>query len=139
MAVTLTILNNGVQRTLLLKLNKGGVTLGDLVMALYKNNHAPVVTDNVAQFTEPTAAGYARKTLTGATWAVTTAAGVSVGTYPTQTFTFTNNGGGETIFGVFLINDDSNADMAGLLDTPFVIPAGGGSVLIDLEIDNQQC
>jgi hypothetical protein len=138
MAITLTLANAGLDRMAQMVLNKGGV-LGNITLKLYKNNHAPLVTDTPAAFTEPTAAGYASVALAGASWTGSTAAGLSDYTYPATVFTFTNNGGGETIFGCFFVDTAGNLLMAGLLDTAFVIPVGGGTVTINPEWQNKQC
>src|ERR1051326_837872 len=136
MAVTLTQTNAWLDRLLQMRLNKGG-TLGNLTLKLYTNNHTPVVTDTSAAYTECSATGYAAVTLTGASWTGSTSGGVADYTYPTVVFTFTA-GLGQTIYGAYLVDQAGNVS-AGLLDTPFAVPPGGGSLDINLEEKQQQC
>lgn len=136
MSVTLTPTNAWLDRLLQMRLNKGG-SLGNLTLKLYVNNHTPVVTDTAAAYTECTATGYAAVTLTGASWTGSTTGGVADYTYPAVTFTFTA-GLGQTIFGAYLVDQAGNVE-AGLLDTAFAIPAGGGTVTINLEEKQQAC
>lgn len=75
----------------------------DLILRLYSNNITPAETDTAATYTEVTGSGYAAKTLTGATWVVTSGA-PSDATYPLQTWTFT---GAATVYGYFLTETTS--------------------------------
>lgn len=135
---TLLLLNACVDREALLCLN-GGPAAGDLVCQLYVNNHAPAVADTNADFTLCTAGGYASGTLIGSNWSGSTVAGVATYNYPTITFTFSDSGGGQTVYGVLLQDADGDASMAALLTTPFTIPPGGGTLAVNLEYVHQQC
>lgn len=139
MAVTLTWLNYGVQRDASMFLNLGlGWAIGDLIADLYVNNHPPVVTDTTLNYTKCTLAGYGAITLTGANWLGATVGGISDWTYPAITFNFA--AGGQTIYGVVIFDPTHTFPlMAGLLDTPFVVPVGGGSLTVNLEEIFKQC
>ena len=136
MALTLTLLNAGAERELKLFLNNGGLSLEDLRLRLYVNNHTPAVTDTASDYTICTLAGYSNINLSGGTWSVSTSSGVADGTYTTQTFTFT--AGGQTIYGVVLTDQSNNPLAAGLLDTPFTVPSLWGSLTVAPEIKDKQ-
>ena len=139
MSITLTWLNRGIDDRELQYLNNE--TPFNLRVRLYVNSHSPVVTDTDSAFTECTATGYASQTLIAANWSGSTSGGVATYTYPTLTFTFTA-GLGQTVYGVYL--DDAatptpHTQMAGLLDVPFAIPSGGGTLTIALTDQFHQC
>lgn len=128
MAATIVYITPGLKRRLNLEINNGD-TLGNYKLGLYVNNHTPVAADTGAEYTECTLAGYAQITLTGATWSAPSfSSGVASSTYPDQTFTF--SAGGQTIYGLFLMDQGSTINAAALLDTPFTVPTGGGTVKI---------
>jgi len=69
----------------------------DLKLHLYTNNHTPVASDTLANYTECTDTNYAAVTLTGANWSVAdNGSGTSQATYPTVNWTFA---GAVTIYG----------------------------------------
>lgn len=135
---TLLLLNACVDREALLTLN-GGPAAGDLECLLYVNNHTPALPDDNGDFTICSAGGYADVTLIGADWSGSTTAGVADYTYPAITFTFSDDGGGQTIYGVLIRDVVGDASMAGLLGTPFEIPENGGTLVVNLEYVHQQC
>jgi hypothetical protein len=102
---------------------------GDVVLHLFRNNYTPIESSLVAAFTECTGAGYAAKTLTGSSWSIATAAGVSTASYAEQTFTFTAT---DVVYGYYVTNAAGTIVLwAELLSgSPFNIPSGGGSVKI---------
>jgi hypothetical protein len=109
----------------------------NLRLRLYTNNHAVVVGDVWAALTECALAGYAFALTVPANWTITTAApvGYSVATYPAVTFTFNAYAGGVTIFGFAITTTANLLLVGGLLDTAFVVPAGGGSLTINLTLN----
>jgi hypothetical protein len=133
------MVNDGIDRQSLLMLNHGSELVGDNTLELYTNNHAPDVADVAGDYIVCTAAGYDAETLLGASWAGGTSAGVSSYEYPVITFTMTDSGGGETIYGVVMFDPSGNVVGAALLPTPFVIPPSGGTVTIALVWSNKQC
>lgn len=137
MAFTLTLLNDGADFQEQVKLNKK--TPANWTVRLYTNNHMPAVTDHAAAFTECSLSGYGAVATTPASWTGSTAGGVADYTYPAITFTFSAYVGGTTIYGVFIAPGDGTCWLAGLLDTPYAVPAGGGSLTVSLEDKQQQC
>jgi hypothetical protein len=112
-------------------LNKGAT--GDVILRLYSNNYTPVEGATVASFTQCTAAGYAAKTLTGASWAVATNAGTTEASYAEQIFTFT---AAQTVYGYYVTNSANTIALWAEIFTgaPFNIPSGGGSVKVTPKI-----
>jgi hypothetical protein len=108
-------------------------TQGNLKLHLFKNNYTPVETSTYSSFTESTATGYSAKTLTGATWSISTdGGGTTTATYPAQTFTYTAT---ETIYGYYVTDNGNTTCLFAerFSDGPYVIPSGGGSVTITLD------
>lgn len=108
--------------------NKLGLFISDLTLAL---------TDTISTYTavEATVSGYAPASLTNSSWTGSTSSGVAAYTYPTITFTFTSNMAVQTLYGVFLYNDNGMVKTlwgAKKLVTPYLVPPGGGSLLYDL-------
>lgn len=87
----------------LLKRALGVETNGDQTIKLYVNDYTPVAGSVAGSFTEMSTLGYAAKTLTAASWTVTTIANVASGTYAQQTWTFTA-GSSVVVYGYFVIN-----------------------------------
>lgn len=107
----------------------------DCILHLYTNNLTPAEGDTEGLYTESTGTGYSAITLTGASWTVSTTGGVTTGSYPQVTFTYT--GAEPNIYGYYV------TDNAGTLllwserfsDGPYAIPSGGGSVKITPKIE----
>jgi hypothetical protein len=75
----------------------------NLKLILYTNNHTPVATDVLANFTECTDTGYSAQSLTGGNWTMgTDGSGNSQASYPAITFTFNGN---VTIYG-YVVTDN---------------------------------
>lgn len=109
-------------------------------LRLFTNNHTPVATDTLATFTQCTLAGYADVGVAPLTWTGSSAGGVATYTYPTITFTFSAYAGGTTIYGAVLYDSTSGkALFAFLLDTPYAVPAGGGTLSVALTWTDHQC
>lgn len=92
----------------------------NLTLHLYTNNKVPAVGDVAADYTEATGSGYAPKTLTAGSWAVT-AANPAVGTYATQTFTFTAALSPGNVYGYFV---KRTSDSLLMWSERFTTPAG---------------
>jgi len=106
-------------------LNKAAT--GDVKLHLYANNYTPVEGSLLANFTACSAAGYAVKTLAGASWTVTTTTGTTEAVYAEQTFTFTAS---QVVYGYYVTDSAATSLLWAELFTgaPFNIPSGGGSV-----------
>lgn len=102
----------------------------NLTLRLYTNNHAPVVTDTWAAFTECALSGYAALTFTPGTWSGSTVGGLSSYSYPAVNFTFDPYAGGVTIYGYAVTIPGVIAVLAELLGTPYAVPTGGGIMSI---------
>lgn len=87
----------------LLQFALGVSTPGNQILKLYTDNAALADTDTAATRTEMTGLGYAAKTLTKASWAVSNSASVGTGTYAAQTWTFTA-GAGVTVYGYYVVD-----------------------------------
>lgn len=132
---TLTLTNRGVNQRAKYLLNKD--TPATLVLHLHNNNYTTIVTSTISNYTEPSGGtGYASVTLTPANWTGSASSGIATYDYPMIAFTFTS--GGFTIYGVY-IEDGTEVVMGGLLDTPFAVPSGGGTLNVYLEWVDKQC
>jgi hypothetical protein len=80
----------------------------DQYMILFKNDYTPAADDVFADYTPATFSGYAPKSLTGSSWAVTTAE-PAVASYAEQEFISDDDQTPETIYGyaIFLDTDDT--------------------------------
>jgi len=106
---------------------------GDLKLKLYKSNTTPAEADTVSTYTESTATGYAAKTLTGASWTITTdGGGVTTASYAAQTFTYS---AAESVYGYYVTNNAGTTLLFAekFSDGPYNIPAGGGSVTVTIQ------
>lgn len=84
--MALVVCNNGELRALGYYVNKE--TPEDLVYCLFATNITPAETDTIGTYTEAAGGGYANKTLTGASWTLTSGA-PGTADYAQQTYTFT--------------------------------------------------
>lgn len=74
-----------------------------LVLKLYSNDKTPAEGDTVASYTEVSGGGYASKSLTFATWAITSG-DPTVALYTAQDFEFTGSTNAPgTVFGYFIV------------------------------------
>lgn len=96
------------------------------------------MTDTPANYTECALAGYAAVALVPANWVGATAAGLATYDYPTITFTFNPYAGGTTIYGYFVTIPGLVGVLAELFSVPYVVPAGGGSLTIDITYEDQK-
>jgi len=102
----------------------------NLVLKLYSNNITPAEGDTAATYTEATFAGYAAKTLTGATW--NAAASGSIAYSAAQTFTRTSTGAAENIYGYYVIQTTSTVLIYSERDgsAPFAVTNNGDAVTL---------
>lgn len=98
--MALLVTNGGEAIALSYLVNKV-TTPENLVLCLYKNDITPSEADVIGTYTEATFTGYANKTLTGATWAVTPG-DPTVATYPEQIFTSSLGQTSQNIYGYYL-------------------------------------
>ena len=99
-------------------------------MHLYTNDLTPAEDDILGDYTEATDVAYASVALTGTSWTVSTAAGVTTATYAQQEFSFSSSA---SVYGYY-VTDNSSANL--LLSerfdgAPFNIPSGGGTIAVD--------
>lgn len=90
----------------------------DLFLRLYSNNVTPGESDTAATYTQVAGGGYAQKTLTAASWVITSG-NPSFGSYAAQDFTFTGvTSAPGTIYGYYVV------DAGGILRFAERFPAG---------------
>jgi hypothetical protein len=102
----------------------------NLSLKLYSNNITPSDTDVAGTYTEATFAGYAAKTLTGATW--NAASGGSISYSAAQTFTRTSTGVAENIYGYYVVQAVSGILVYSERDAsaPFAITNNGDAITL---------
>jgi hypothetical protein len=125
-----TWLNTGIDYKT--KVFLGITAFANLTVRLFTNNVTPAVTDTAASYTECALVSYAAVTLTPGSWSGSTSSGLSTYTYPTLTFNFAPYAGGVTIYGYFVTVPGLVGVLADVLSTPYVVPAGGGSLTLDI-------
>ena len=109
-------------------------------LRLFTNNHTPVAADVLATFIPCALSGYSDSGVNPASWTGSATSGVATYTYPNVTFTFAPYGGGTTIYGGIVYNSSDNKGIyAWLLDTPYAVPAGGGTLTIAITFQDHQC
>lgn len=125
--MTLVVPNVGEVKALELMLKSG-----DLTLKLYSNNITPGETDTAGTYTEVTGGGYASKTLTAASWSITSG-NPSYGSYAAQDFNFTGaTGAPGTIYGYFVVDAANVLRWAERFDAgvvPFT-PANGALIRV---------
>jgi hypothetical protein len=104
----------------------------NLTVRLFTNNHTPGPTDTAASYTECALSGYANVTLTPGSWSGSSSAGTATYTYPTLTFTFSAYAGGTTVYGYYVTIPGVTGVLAELFSVPYAVPAGGGSLTLDI-------
>ena len=107
----------------------------DLQLHLFTNNVTPSHSDTNGTYTDCTLSGYAPVNLNGLTWTPTTYSGQGSALSTVAAFTFSAYGGGVTIYGFFLVDSVTSVVVAaGVLDTAYPVPSGGGALAFTLEI-----
>jgi len=111
-----------------------GVTVpGNQKLKLFVNNYTPDDTTILANLTEMSTNGYADKTLTKTSWVSVagTTGNPATSTYAQQTWTFTNAGGANTVYGYFITDVTSGLLLwVELFASPKVIQNNGDQILI---------
>lgn len=115
----------------LAKICEGALPPPGLLIGLFVNNFTPDWTSINSDFTECTAGGYAQIGNSPGSWS-----GAPGSTPPLQrslpgvTWTFTDDGGGQSVYGYFWVNSNTGTIWAAEVPvgTPYVIPSGGGSI-----------
>jgi hypothetical protein len=126
--MALVLVNNGEKITLEYLVNKVA-TPENLVLCLFTSNTTPAAGDTTGTYTEASGNGYANKTLTGASWTITTGA-PSNAAYAEQTFTFTGALG--NVYGYFL-KRASTGDLAWVerfSDGPYNVQNNGDQIKV---------
>jgi len=100
----------------------------NLTIHLNSNNVSPSDTDTAGTYTETTVTGGSAKTLTNGSWTVSITGNISQVLYAQQTWTFTANFG-DTIYGYYVLDADSNLVWAEKLAAAFT-PANNGDQLL---------
>lgn len=102
---------------------------GDCTLRLYTNNKTPAAGDVAADYTEASGSGYSAKTLTAASWGVTSA-NPSVATYAIQTFTFSGALG--NVYGYYVTrNSDGKLLFAERpTDAPFPVTSSADTIAV---------
>lgn len=102
---------------------------GNVVLKLYSND--PTINDNLVLggLTECAITGYSKIALAGASWTISTVAGVSSADYAQQTFTLTGSG---VVNGYYIVNSGENVLMWAerFSGAPYNLPQDGGSVKV---------
>ena len=128
----MTLIVPSVGDVLALNLITGKTAQTNLKLHLFKNNVTPTKTDTISTYTESTGTGYASVTLTPANFSTSTVGSTTTTSYPTVTFTYT---GSESVYGYYVTNNDSTIVLwAEAFSSVFSIPAGGGQVLVTLNL-----
>lgn len=125
-----TWLNTGLD--LFAKVSLGKTAFATLTTRLFTNNVTPAVTDTAGTYTECVLTGYAAVDHVPASWTGSASGGVATYTHTTLTFTFSAYAGGTTIYGYYLSVPGPIGVLAELLSVPYAVPAGGGSLTIDV-------
>jgi len=109
-----------------------------LTVKLYVNDFTPDNTSLSGQFQECTLPGYATIGLTPANWTISATGGMATATYPTLTWNFTNNAGGVTVYGYYVIDTKTGTcHFSERFATPFAVPAAGGALTLQLNFYDQ--
>lgn len=102
-------------------------------LKLYTNDYTCTEGSVIGSFTECAVAGYAQKTLLTGSWVVSTATNITTASYPEQEFLPTT---AVSVYGYCVTNSAGSTLIYAerFTGAPFVLPAGGGSIKITLNI-----
>ncbi len=123
-----------VGEVLLLRYMLNHTAPSDVKMRLFVNDITPSESDLLGTYTEAIDVAYSNVTLTGVSWTVSTAAGVTTGTFAQQEFSFSSSA---SVFGYF-VTDNAGANLlwSERFDAaPFSLPSGGGTIAVDPAIE----
>lgn len=103
----------------------------DLILKLYKNDHALADSDTEADYTEADFTGYGAKTLTGASWTVTPGAPTLL-EYAEQLFESTADQAAQSVYGYILVQQTSGKAVCGWRfdDGPYVVSKNGDKIYV---------
>lgn len=132
----MTLVAPDISEVTLLKLIVNKQSNGNLLLKLFDNDITPGE-DTPAPGTHPgpvetSVSGYSAATLTGSSWTVATATGITTAQYAQQTFTFS---AAATIYGYYLTT--SGGDLLWLerfSGAPYTLPSGGGTISVTPKI-----
>lgn len=118
---------------LLLRYILNNVSADNKYLRLYTNDHIPIESDTLANYTESSAGGYVARILTGTNFTFGVSNFTGTATYSNQSFSFTTSA---SIYGYYITN---NAGTELVLaerfpSAPEVLPGSGGEVLIGIKI-----
>ena len=118
----------------MLKLITNNASNADLKLKLFTTDVTPDDDTVLVDLTEASGNGYAAKTLTGASWAISTSVGVTTASYAEQTFTFTGALG--NVYGYFITNGagDELLWCERFTDAPYDIVNNGDEINVTVKI-----
>jgi hypothetical protein len=109
-------------------------------LLLFVNDPTVDCETEIGDLTPCSATGYADAVLDPDTWIVALPVACVVEcSYGAVSFTLTDNGGGQTVYGHAVYDDVVGVLWAATWDTPWVIPAGGGVAEVFPFYTSQQC
>jgi hypothetical protein len=109
----------------------GKTAVENLLLKLFQSNTTPGETDTAGTYTEATFTGYAAKTLTGASWTITTGA-PTYASYAEQTFTSTAGSQNQAIYGYYVVGATSGTLYWSerFTDGPYTIVNNGDAIKV---------
>lgn len=104
---------------------------GPLEVRLFVNDITPGALTVTGDFTEPDATGYAPVEIDPLDWSVSLDGGVLTYDHDPITFTFSDDGTSNILYGFFLYDAESTTTVAaGRFLNPFTIPGAGGTYAV---------
>lgn len=102
-------------------------------LKLYTNDYTCTETSIIGNFTECVVAGYVQKSLSSGSWTISTATNITTASYAEQEFLPTT---AVSCYGYMVTNSAATVVLWAerFTGAPFVIPAGGGSIKVTLNI-----
>ena len=127
--MTLRIPNVGEGNMLEMIVNKTAPE--NLILKLFTSNTTPADTDTASTYTEASFTGYTAKTLTGASWTVTTGA-PSEASFAQQSFTSSASQTAQTVYGYYVIQTTSTELMWSerFTDGPYTVTNNGEEIRV---------
>jgi hypothetical protein len=127
--MTLRIPNVGEGNMLEMIVNKTAPE--NLILKLFTSNTTPADTDTASTYTEASFTGYTAKTLTGASWTVTTGA-PSEASFAQQSFTSSASQTAQTVYGYYVIQTTSTELMWSerFTDGPYTVTNNGDEIRV---------
>ena len=110
-------------------------------LRLFVSDDTIACDSSLLDLTACTAGGYADVTLVPGNWVIDDSTDcIREASYGSVVFTLTDNGGGQTIYGHVVYDDEGSEILWGQTwTTPFEIPAGGGVVEVFPFWNEEQC